>query len=138
VGSLQAIGGSIITLIVGKYVNVHGKKLIAFIAGELLLISVARMLVSQPLSAYIITIIAALCMNMFSVSYFSTINKTVKDDNEEEFMVVREIPVVLGRMVVFGVIYLTLPFLHYFFLLPIVVISLLLILYFSKGRHLAS
>jgi MFS family permease len=136
VGSLQAIGGSIFTLLIGKYANKHSKKLIPLAAFLLLLFTVIKIFITAPISAYVVTLIVSFILNFFLVVYFSTIYKTIKNDKEEEFMILREIPTVLGRMVVFGIIYLTLPYLKFFFLLPIVIIILLLFLYISKRKFL--
>lgn len=138
VGSLQAIGGSIFTLFIGKFANKHSKKLIPVAALPLLLVTFLRIFIEQPISAFTVTVIASFLLSFFLVSYFSTIYKTVKDDNEEEFMILREIPTVLGRLVVFGVIYLTIPYLRFFFILPVVIIVLLLLLYIWKGKQLAN
>jgi hypothetical protein len=138
VGSLEAIGGSLFTLLVGKLTNKHAKKLVPITAFLLLLLYVIRIFITAPISVYSATVTASFLLSFFMVAYYSTIYRTVKNDNEEEFMLIRDIPVVLGRMVVFGTIYLTLPFLRYFFLLPIVVISLLLLLYVWKRKLLAS
>lgn len=136
VGSLEAVGGSLFTLLVGKLANKHAKKLVPLTAFLLLLLFVLRIFVTAPISAYSITVTASFFLSFFMVAYYSTIYRTVKNDNEEEFMLIRDIPVVLGRMVVFGTIYLTLPFLRYFFLLPVLVTSLLLLLYVWKRNVL--
>jgi len=137
VGSLEAVGGSVFTLLFGKLANKHAKKLVPLTVFFLLFLFILRIFVKAPISAYSLTITASFILSFFMVAYYSTVYKTVKNDNEEEFMLIRDIPVVLGRMVVFGAIYLTLPFLRYFFLLPIFVICLLLLLYFWKGKLLA-
>ena len=138
VGSLQAIGGSVFTLLIGKYANKHGKKLIPIAALLLLFVTFLRIFIKQPLSAYSVTVVASFLLSLFLVAYFSTIYKTVKNDKEEEFMVLREISTVLGRMVVLGAIYLTLPYLRFFFILPLFTIILLLFLYVVKGKSLVS
>lgn len=43
-------------------------------------------------------------MAMFLISYFALILKDVKGEGEEEFMILREIPTILGRLVVFGAV----------------------------------
>lgn len=136
VGSLQSIGGSLFTLLIGKFANHHGKKLIPIFALSLFIATVVRIFIHQPVSAYALTLIASFMLNAFLVSYFSTIYKTVKNDNEEEFMVLREIPTVLGRMVVFGTIYLTLSHLQLFFILPAGITLLLILLYVLKEKCL--
>jgi len=72
------------------------------------------------------------------VTYFSTVYKTIKNDNEEEFMIIREIPTVAGRLAMFGFIYLCLQNLQFFFILPMVTIILLLALFIWKGKRLSS
>ena len=138
VGSMQAIGGSLFTLLVGQFANRYGKKLIPIVATCLLLTTILRIFIHQPVSAYTVTLVASFLLNAFLVSYFSTIYKTVKNDNEEEFMILREIPTVLGRMVVFAGIYLTISHLQYFFILPACIIALLLLLFVFKRNLLAS
>jgi hypothetical protein len=137
VGSLEAIGGALFTLLIGKYANKNAKSLIPVAAILLLLISITRIFISVPIHAYLISVGAAFIMTLFLVSYFSTIYKTVKHDKGEEFIILREIPTVLGRLVVFGAIYLSLSNLRFFFFLPIICITLLLILYFWKNKYLA-
>jgi hypothetical protein len=136
IGSLEAIGGALFTLLVGKYANRHGKKFIPIATILLMGVSVSRLLIADPLPAYIITVAASFIMTLFLVSYFSTIYKTVKDDDEEEFIILREIPTVLGRMVVFGGILLTATNPRLFFLVPLVFTVLLLLIYNWKRKNL--
>jgi MFS family permease len=138
VGSLQAIGGSIFTLLIGKYANTHSKKLLPVAALPLFILGIFKIFTHQPISAYIITVIASFFLSFFLVIYFSTIYKTVKDDDEEEFMILREIPTVLGRLVMLGFAYVTLSNLRFFFVLPAAMIVMMLLLYNRKGKHLAN
>lgn len=138
IGSLEAVGGALFTFFIGKYANRHDKKLIPIAALLLLGITFLKIFVTAPLPAYIITVAASFVMTLFLVSYFSTIYRTIKNDEEEEFIILREIPTVLGRMVVFGAIYLTASHLHYFFIAPIIFIVLLLLLYMLKNKSLKS
>ena len=138
VGSLEAIGGSVFTFLVARYVNQYGRRLIPVAGASLLIISVLWIMTRGTFNAYVVTVVGSFVLNFFLVAYFSTIYKTIKNDNEEEFLIVREIPTVLGRMVVFGVIFLTLSHLRYFFILPFVVTLLLLLLYLIKRNHLVS
>ncbi len=136
VGSLSAIGGAVFTLLVGKFANRHDKKLIPIAAILMLGVEILRMTVTIPLHAYLLTIAGSFVFTLFVVSYFSTIYRTVKGEGEEEFIILREIPTVLGRMIVFGAIFLTLSDLKYFFLTPIIFIILLLMLYVWKKKIL--
>jgi hypothetical protein len=136
VGSLTAIGGAFFTFAVGKFANKHDKKIIPIAAVFLLGIYVFRIFVADALPAYVLTIIASFIFTLFLVSYFSTIYRTIKNDDEEEFILLREIPTVLGRLVVFGAIFLTIHNLQYFFVAPIIFILLLLGLYYWKQKAL--
>jgi hypothetical protein len=138
VGSLEALGGALFTLVIGKYANRNSKKLIPIAAILLMIISFIKIFISLPFYAYLISVIAAFVMTLFLVSYFSTIYKTVKRDDGEEFIILREIPTVLGRMIVFGTILLTASNLRIFFILPVFFITLLLILYFWKNKSLSN
>lgn len=134
VGSLEAVGGALFTLFIGKYVSRHGRNIIPIASVCFIVLMFLRMVVHTSFSAYLVTLIASLVLTLFLVSYFSSVYKTVKDDKEEEFMILREIPTVLGRLVVFGFAYLTIHNLRLFFLLPLVTVSSLLLLYLWKGK----
>jgi len=136
VGSLTAIGGALFTLLVGKYANRHDKKIIPIASILFLCVTTLMMIVRQPAQAYILSIFISFIFTLFIVSYFSTIYKTVKGAGEEEFIILREIPTLLGRYVVFAGIYLTLSHLQYFFLTPIIFTILLLFFYYWKKKHL--
>lgn len=137
IGSLEAVGGAIFTVLVGKYANGHAKKLIPIGAILLLVIMISRIWITDALTAYTITVFASFVMTLFLVSYFTSIYKAIKGEDEEEFIILREIPTTLGRLVMFGGIFLTMDHLNLFFLTPAVFILVLLILYFWK-RHLIS
>jgi len=136
VGSLESIGGAIFTLAIGKYANKHGKNIIPFAAILLLFITVLMMLVRQPINAYVLTVIVSFTFTLFLVSYFSTVLRTIKGEGEEEFLILREIPTLLGRMTVFIGIWLTLSHLQYFFIMPMVFTVILTGFYYWKKKHL--
>jgi MFS family permease len=127
VGSLEALGGAVFTLLVGKYANKSGRKMILGAAAALVCVAISRMFIESQLAAYAVSLIASFAMTAFMVSYFSAIYRSVKGDNEEEFIILREIPTVLARMAVFGVILLTLGDSRWFFLLPIVALLVLIV-----------
>lgn len=135
VGSLESVGGALFTLFIGKYASRYGRKVIPFASICFIVLMLLRIVINTPISAYIITLIASFVLTLFLVSYFSSVYKTVKDDKEEEFMILREIPTVLGRLVVFGFAYLTIHDLRLFFLLPLATVSSLLLLYMWKGKQ---
>lgn len=137
IGSLESIGSALFTVFVGKYANKNSKKIIPLAAILIVIIMVARIFITTPNAAYSITILASFVMTLFIVSYFTSMFKTIKGDGEEEFVILREIPTVLGRMVVFGTILLTASNPNLFFAAPIIFTILLLILYFWKRKLIA-
>lgn len=134
VGGLEALGGAVFTLLVGKMADKKDKKLVFSAAVGVILVWSARFFISAELPAYLITIAASFVMTAFLVSYFSIIYREVKNRKEEEFLILREIPTVLGRMAVFGMILLSLNNLRVFFFLPIVLAIILIITLVYKSR----
>lgn len=138
VGSLEAIGGVLFTVLIGKRADKGVGKLLPFASLLLITVWFARFYISGPVFVYGISIIASFVMMLFMVSYYSLIYRKVKNDDEEAFMILREIPVVLGRMVVFGSILLVASDVRKLFILPIVTVVLLLILFLIKRKKLGS
>ena len=135
VGSLEALGGAIFTVIVGKYANKSVKVLIPIASVGLIITWFARVFIENALPAYSITLIASFFMTLFLVSYFSMIYRAVKNQQEEEFLLLREIPTVLGRMVVFGTILITVENPRLFFVLPILTMIILLAVFVSRRER---
>ncbi len=138
IGSLEAFGGAVFTVIVGKYANKSAKMLIPLASAGLITVWVIRIFIESALSAYMITTVASFVMTLFLVSYFSMIYKVVKNQKEEEFLLLREIPTVLGRMIVFSTILLTAGNPRFFFILPIATTFVLLAVFWSKKKKLAA
>lgn len=136
IGSLEALGAALFAFVIGKYSNRNSKKLIPIASVVLVIIYLLRIFIDKPLSVYAITVIAAFTITMFLVTYFSTIYKTVKGEGEEEFLILREIPTTLGRLVVFGGIYVFMSNLNYFFIVPALATVLLIALFYWKRRVL--
>lgn len=134
VGSLETIGAALLTFLVGKYANRSDKKVVCWSACGLSLISLIRIFVQDQFTVYALSVLASFAMTAFLVSYFSTIYRSVKGNDEEEFIILREIPTVLGRMVVFGGVLLTLTAPQYYFLLPLFVAIILLLIFWAKMR----
>ncbi len=127
VGSLESLGGALFTLFVGKYANKHSYKLIILSSLSLSLIWFLRMFIKTPFWAYSISIFASFAITMFVVSYVTFIYKKIKNKKEEEFLILREIPTVLGRLILFGVILIFVNNLQMVFFLPIITLIILII-----------
>lgn len=126
VGALASLGGVAFTFFVGAKVNKNTSRYILLGSLALMGVAIGRMFVDTPVWAYVLTIGASFAFMIFLVSYTSMIYKRVKKDDEEEFIILREIPTVLGRLVVFGLILLMVRNLKFLFLFPILVLALLL------------
>ncbi len=131
VGSLQAIGGALFTLLIGKYASKHTKPLIIGSALLLVFISALRIFITNHLFVYTISLVTSFVMTAYLISYFSFIYKTVKGKEDESFIILREIPTVVGRMVVFGAILLLTSHTNIFFILPILTIMVLLVVFYK-------
>ncbi len=136
VGGLEALGGALFALLVGKFANQHALKLIPAASVGLMVLWAIRFFIDSPFSAYLASLGTSFVMTLFIVTYFSLIYKKIKNDDEETFLILREIPTVLGRLVVFGCILLTTSHPKYFFVLPIFAISLLLLFLFMRRKQL--
>lgn len=135
-GSFAAIGAALFTLFIGKKVNRFPKPVIIFSGLILMVTSILQMFVETSLQAYVVSLAVSFALSAFLVSYTSSIYREVKGDNEEEFIILREIPTVLGRMVVFAFIILTINNQYLFFALPATVIFFLIVVFLTR-RELA-
>jgi hypothetical protein len=126
VGALGALGGVLFTFFIGSKANKNAHPYI--LAGAILIlgIAVARIFVEASIAMYVLTVVASFAMTMFLVSYTSMIYKKVKNDDEEEFIILREIPTVLGRLVMFAGVLITIHNPNLFFILPVVIILIFL------------
>jgi hypothetical protein len=140
VGSLEALGGAVFTIFVGRYVNKQKSTIVILSASMFLLALVwgARFFIATPLPAYLITVVSSFVMTLFLVSYFAMIYRKVKGDQDAEFIILREIPTVVGRMIVFGIAILVASDIERFFYLPIAAMGVLLIAIVTTRKYLAS
>lgn len=135
IGGLQSLGGALFIILVGKYADKKPFKMILLSSLAMVMVWLAMMFAQGLVFAYAISVAISFVMSAFLISYTGTIYKNIKDDKEEEFMVLREIPTVLGRLVVFGFIILTLSNLRNFFFLPLVITIILAgVLLFKRAR----
>jgi len=130
VGALTALGGLFFGLFIGKYVNRYDKKLVIGATFLVALLWVIRFFVKDSFWAYVITLVASFAMSFFLISYFSIIYRSVKGDRDEEFLILREIPTVIGRMIVFGGILLFIQDVRMFFFIPIIALIILFVVLF--------
>lgn len=137
VGGLEALGGALFALLVGTYANRKMGRVLMVSALSLMAVWAVRFFVDVPLWAYIVTLVASFIMTSLHVSYIGTIYRTIKRDNEVIYIVVREIPIMLARMVVFGGILLFVTELRNFFFVPIVALLALLLIFGIRKKSRA-
>jgi MFS family permease len=130
IAAAAAIGSALFARFVGKRIDKGSASKYVMIASVGLIgLWGMRFFVDSPGTAYAVTAAASFMMAMFLISYFALILKVVKGDDEDEFIVLREIPTVVGRLIVFGAILL---FVHSWdsqrlvFFVPIVAILFLI------------
>lgn len=136
VGSLEAIGGALFIFFVGKHANKHAHKMILMGAALFVMISIFRIYIEVPVWAYVATLAGSFAMTFFFVPYTATIYRAVKHKNEEEFIILREIPTVLGRVVMFSGVLLTVSQPNLFFLLPAGAMILFIPYFLKKRMHI--
>ena len=134
--ALVSFGGIAFMFLAGKYADKHARRLVPLASAALAFVWVCASFVHAPLPAYGISLALSFAMSAFMVSYYSVIYKAVKNRDEEEFMILREIPVVLGRMVVFAAVLLTVAHPKAFFVLPVFAVLALLVVFFMKRRRI--
>lgn len=139
VGSLEALGGALFTIFVGRYVNKRKSTIVILSASMFLLGLVwgARFFIETPLPAYLITVASSFAMTLFLVSYFAMIYRKVKGDQDAEFIILREIPTVLGRMVVFGIAFLVASDIERFYFVPIAAMAVLFLAIALMRKYLS-
>jgi len=99
IGSLLAAGGILFTLLVGKLSDKVNKKfLIRMGAGLMALIYFFRFFVSTEASIYLLTILAGFFIVLLFVPFDSIIYNIAKKSNIDEFIIIREIFVTIGRI----------------------------------------
>lgn len=140
IGSLEALGGALFTILVGRYVDKQKSTIVILSASMFLLVLVwgVRFFIETPLPAYLITVASSFVMTLFLVSYFAMIYRKVKGDQDAEFIILREIPTVLGRMVVFGIAFLVASNVELFFFVPIVAMIVLLFAIICMRKYLSN
>lgn len=108
VGTFAAIGSIIFTLLIGRYTDRINPKIFMRI-GAILMIGIWFLRFSwpnAPLLVYVSTIVAGLLGSLIVIPFTSYIYSAAKRTNITEFIVYREIPITLARIVIYGVAFL--------------------------------
>jgi MFS family permease len=106
VGTLVGLGSFAFTLFIGKAADKYDKKYILKCAAvSFFLIWLFRYFISNEFLFYFSTLISGFTMTMFVIPFTALIYNTAKENNKnkvEEFIVFREIPVAIGRIIIFS------------------------------------
>lgn len=132
-GALSAIGAAFFTLFVGKKVNASPRQFVVISALGLSLVFLSQVFARGALDAYIISLVSSFVFSAFMVAYSSVIYREVKGNEEEEFVILREVPVVLGRFIGFIAIILFATHPRAYFFLPMAVALMLAVQFLLRG-----
>jgi len=98
----------IFTFILGKLSDKTKKSVFFRIAGLIsVVIWISRVYLDSPLFLWIISIVAGFSMLLIEMPFqILTFNKAAKHENPDEFILFKEIPIFLGRFLIFGLVLL--------------------------------
>ncbi len=132
VGTFFGIGGIFFSLFVGKRADKTNKNILINIGALIIiLIWLLRYYLQGEIIYYILTVAAGFFMILVNVPFTSIIFSLAKRDNVDEFIIFREIPVMLGRVIIFSLC-LILSNLQDSFLLVIGLYFLFVILFLGR------
>lgn len=104
VGTLVGLGSFLFTILVGKYSDKFKKEKIIKLAALLFIfIWASRYFYDSMIFYYVITAVAGFVMMMFLIPFHSLIYSVAKRNTTDEFIVFREVPTAIGRLLLFTV-----------------------------------
>lgn len=128
VGTLAALGSFFFTLFVGKQSDKHSeRKLIRLAVPFLLLVWMLRTVFAGPALFYLSSLIAGFLLALFAVPYTRLLFAGAKEERNESFFIMKEVPTVIGRLIIFGLMFLFAD--HLAWLFPIAGLSYLYFLF---------
>lgn len=127
-GSLIGAGSFIFTLLIGKVSDKYKKEqLLKIAAVSLFVLWIARFGFSGAYFYYATTVIAGFLITFFAIPFHSLIFSIAKKNTVDEFIVFREVPVAIGRLLFF---FIALFFIsHLKFLFPLAGLAYLYFLF---------
>ena len=105
-GVISSLAGIAITHLTGRFIDTRDKhKIIRFGAILTTLAWIASYMIAEyaptPLLLYIVTTIRGFAIGIFSMSYGAVMFNRARRSHDAQFLVLREIPTILGRIIVF-------------------------------------
>lgn len=102
VGTLVGLGSFLFTIIIGKYSDKYKKEKIIKLAALLfIVIWASRYFFYSEVLFYVVTTLAGFAMMMFLIPFHSLIYSVAKRNTTDEFFVFREVPIAIGRVLLF-------------------------------------
>ncbi len=118
IGLLASLGGIVFTLFVGKYTDRVNKKMLMKISAAVIIVAwLIRFYFPNEIFFYISTLIVGFSGILLTIPFTTIIYNLAKGNNIEEFIVFREIPVTLGRVVIYSMGLFFVSEINYLFLL---------------------
>jgi len=103
IGTLVGLGSFLFTILMGKLTDKHKKiQLIKIGALMFVFIWLARYFFDGEMFYYLITVAAGFVMMLFLIPFHSLIYSVSKKNTIDEFLVFREMPVAVGRVIFFS------------------------------------
>jgi MFS family permease len=102
VATYLSLGSALFTMVVGKFSN-HGNGKLLLRAGALsmMLVWLARFVAETQTAFYLLSALAGFCGVLISIPFSSMIYRNAKDSHVEDFVIFREVPISLGRMLLY-------------------------------------
>lgn len=131
IGALVGLGSFLFTIFMGKLTDKYKKeKLIKIGAIAFALVWLARFLFAGPIFYYAITVVAGFVLMLFLIPFHSLIYSVSKRNTTDEFLVFREVPVAIGRIIMFTLALIFVSNIKLLF--PVVAIVYLYFLFLKK------
>lgn len=132
IASLMAVGGIMFTFIMGRFTDKISKhKLINYGLFLTLIVWAVRIFSKDPSFIYYSTLIAGLAGILILIPLNTMVYRFAKEEKPEEFIIFRELPISIGRIVVYGLAVFMTANIRYSFAL----ILLPTVLLFNKSRY---
>jgi MFS family permease len=133
VGALFSVGGIIFSFLIGKYTDKINKKIFIYFGSIIfILVWIFRFYLHSEAAYYILTVVAGFVALLISIPLDAIFFSLAKKDNIDEFIIVREIPLLVSRIIFFGTCFLVSTLANAFWLIIVSYIVLILIFFNKK------
>ncbi len=107
VGTLVALGSFVFTVVVGNLADKKKERdLIKMAVPFLLAIWLLRLYIRSSAMIYLVTLAAGFALTLLTLPYTRLIYSGAKRERNESFFIMKEVPTVAGRLIIFTLIYI--------------------------------